>query len=683
MLRMASRVSKISEQSMVGTSKILTVSYGTFSCTLEGFDDSFGTMKAIAEYFRDLAADDRYFGAEPPTPDADMLQRIAEREIHKRVSARIEGESVVLRPDAETDDAVAEDAPPPAQPAPVAPVEAPKPAPAARKHVTVKETDNEDEVASVAAKLARIRAAVDTARVDTPTDQDAYTEDQHASESFAPDEDAPDVLDDDILEVETEVEAEVEETPAPVIDAEMDFDTGMDEIDADDALTSIEAVEAEAAPEIEIEEPDLDEVSLDTIAAALATEEPVAPSAPATDVSAEMADLIGVSDEASEDDVVTASKEDAEDDLIQGNATPAVEEQDDDEDALITAVAEITAEEEPKTAEAEKPEVKAAAARARARVLKVKRADLEEFQRAREDFEKQNAAPVEPEATVTTPEDDGTLSPEDEADLMAELAAAERDARQEAEEAQVEDAPIAEDAPAQPERPRGGVDVSRLVDEVNTKMDGPDQKRRRSAIAHLKAAVAATVAERGVRDRATTEREREEEAEVQRVPYRRDLETAVNKGDKAMAPLVLVSSQRVDKLEPAKSTDAPKSRPRPVAAAAAGNLALQQDDEDDDQGTDNIFADDHGSFAEFVEKVGARGLEELLEAAAAYTSVVEGADQFTRPQVMQAVKTHLGKGDFQREDSLKAFGKLLREGPFERVSRGQFAISKSSRYMRG
>ena len=88
-------------------------------------------------------------------------------------------------------------------------------------------------------------------------------------------------------------------------------------------------------------------------------------------------------------------------------------------------------------------------------------------------------------------------------------------------------------------------DVSRLMDETDQQMAKPESNRRRNALAHLRAAVAATIADKslGKDDKDSTE------------AYRNDLAKAVRprrpepSGARKSAPLRLVAEQRID--EPA------------------------------------------------------------------------------------------------------------------------------------
>ncbi|MCF1709042.1 hypothetical protein L0V05_09465 [Tabrizicola sp. J26] len=669
---------------MVGASKILTVSYGTFSCTLEGFDDPFNTMKAIAEYFRDLAADDRYFGAEPPTPDAAMLHRIAEREIQRRVEAKVDDHGVVLR--------ASDLAPQPvAQPA-AAP--APQPAPSVASPGLLSEE-------SVAAKLQRIRSAVArAAAAPAPVVEDAvYAEDLIEAPAPVPAAAAPEaaaiavevveevavvsVEPDDEPEAVAELSAEEdlpELAPAPEVTAEPEADdieafSEPDPVEEEALIAALsgsnaDAVEEEVFAEETPVEPlvqadeqnelDQDDLTLDTLSGILA--DLSSDVAPGPTIEAKAMEFDEVEDAAAAEtdefaeedeqesrwlDAVEMDAEDAEpsfdsedvaesefaDTAIEAEAEESSAEEfpeDLDEDVEAVAVAKAAPSEE-----VEEPSIEDKLRRARARVIRVRR-------------------------------------PDTEASAVVEEPAARGEGRT-----------ILET------HTKGDEDVTRLLRQTNTEMDVPENRRRMLTLSHLKAAVAATVADLRSAGKSKGDKPAEGSADKGLDSYRADLASVVRPrrptADRAPtdkpAPLVLVSEQRIDAPRP---VDAVGNRvvPRRVTA---GNLAVSDEDEDEDEeialpDAENIFAQS-SSFAEFAERLGATEIPDLLEAAAAYTACFEGRPHFSRPHLLRYVATLPDGTEINRETGLRSFGTLLRQGKIEKVKRGQFAITDNSYYL--
>ncbi|MEZ5869141.1 MAG: hypothetical protein R3D46_12175 [Defluviimonas denitrificans] len=760
---------------MVGASKILTVSYGTFSCTLEGFDEPFSTMKAIAEYFRDLAADDRYFGAVPPTPDAEMLHRIAEREINRRVEARVSEDGIVLRPEG------MQAAPlPVAEPAPVAPA----PVAQAPARPSVPE--------SVAAKLARIHAVVNdapvaaAAAVAVPYEEDEATDEVPSADDAAetdfgftldygdmPGLKAEDAAPEEVAEADTAEDdaalsnvmaaVETEETPVEeaVVEAEDEFAEPQD----DDVGIAAFAVTEETVTEDAVAEDAVADESADVEAliGALAAEEAVAEvEAPVQEIEAEENRGRGRSRRSKprkrsprsrrrsprskrsrtrktppnstrmrtktpeafveDEDIAALEALDGIEDEDEADAeAEAMVAFDDPTEGLDDEAYEDETDEE--MAEDETP-------RASATVLRLSRADEVADQDYDDDaydddldgtedeaeaaFALSEDTPVEDRTAAlmaalsgddyddefednaaATEEDDNAILaqigaaigetglPEDEEqELLRDLADATRELRRDNQEGRaiLEGGSDDEDA-----------SVERLMEEAKSKLEGVENRRRFSAIAHLKAAVAATVADRKMKSNDAGVGAASEAADhTER--YRDDLSKAVRPRRPAadslpttqrptmatrMAPLVLVSEQRVDTTEEGRG-EAAVVRPRRVRATVMESAVEADQDDAEDM---IVNPEDARSFAEFAERLGASNLPELLEAAAAYTATVEGVEHFSRPHIIRKVIGMADEEDYSREDSLRSFGMLLRQGKIQKVSRGQFTLTDASRYM--
>lgn len=616
---------------MVGNSKILTVAYGTFSCTLEGFDDPFSTMKEIAEYFRELAAQDRYFGAEPPTPDADMLARIAERSSNATVKAEMNENSLTLRP---------------------------------------------------AVAGAGLAAAAGVAAIAGVSGQDEVVPEVTPEVSF--EDTIAALLHEEAAEVaprvaEPQVEAEAD-IPGEALTLEDIVEDQPEEGSVEDRLARIQKVVAQEAASADADgSADLNaDLSDDSDAQDFNAQDFSQASVSETRSEPESTDIAETAPEAEAAPVQEHAQEPVEEvvqDIVQDDTPEAVLEP-------APAPAEESAQEAPapleETAQTQPPAVSV--------VRKVRKPEVE--------------ATPEPQAVAeTTPEPESTgadvaeadvagadaaeasdLPPEDEAELMAELAAIEA-------ESEASRKGRAEALPPAADEDQEALD--RLFADTDDRLQGEETSRRHANIAHLKAAVAARMADSG---------EDGDLPEDDTDAYRQDLASAVRprrarpvavkrtpRPNAPTAPLVLVSEQRVDaaKAEQAAAAAAAQDdgpvRPRRVRRAAedvrAGDDTTAETLEAVSRAAPTPVA---GGFEDFAEEQGAVEMIEVLEAAAAYTSMVEGAETFSRPQLMRLAAE--AAEDFTREEGLRSFGELLRDGRIEKVSRGAFRLAGDSRY---
>ena len=782
-------------KAMVNTSKILTVSYGTFSCTLEGFDDSFDTMKAIAEYFRDLAADDRYFGAEPPTPDADMLARIAEREIARRVEAYEDQGKIHLRAEEEATQAAVvpgllatpqsrqvddEDLSDPEtveeqdflveDESEVQPVEEAEDRALTKEHSeetsdddieqelevaedqpdpienhVVQENEFEEridpEIAAFMADAEAEEAEAEAAKnAESTTIEDDQFNDHSSASDFAEDTESNDenILENlsklDVSTSTTDVSEELETIEDPALD--------LDDADGEDIAAKLERIRSVATqvePVFIEDEFSEDEHAQDFVkgstteldamlgvARDFADEQAIEPDLDSAAETLEQAfsddlDDVQSTDEKSEEPIFADEYEE-----LAGEASSLAIE-DVKETPKNDELEQLLADATPNHFTDTEVDQNVHLSTDSTTVSSFDEIDLEfEDEISDDSVEQQVTEPLllgEDERVEVVEQDlvdasaepemqdtdvgESTLSAEDEADLLRELAEveaelepddsteslsdAEEDVAEivqdeleevdaievESDEERLDKFKLADDEPEQ--KPRGlkrllgggkgqpEEDAERLFDETDAQMDNKDATLRRNAIQHLRAAVAATRAEKKAGGKI--------EKDVDDSAYRSDLaevvrprrpstsdkpsERSARPEDPRPAPLKLVAEQRVD-------IETAPVRPRRVSAGERSSNA-------------DLHNDSLSGFADFAQEMGATELSEILEAAAAYMSDIEGRSEFSRPMLMSKLK-EVKQDVYSREDGLRSFGELLRGGKLQKLRGGRFSVTEETEF---
>lgn len=577
--------------------KILDVTYGSFSCRLEGFDDSVETMKTVVSFFHDLAGHDRFMDVLPQAPDLDTLARLTEKQSGVSVDVAGEGQHVSLR------------------------VRQPQ---AAKERLS-------------------LRVTPPPAAHDAPT---SFSFKQDDAAAFAEDDDD-------------------------------DFD---DLEDFDDPDTAEDATEAAAAePQEEIEPIDLDSSvaeKLNRIRAVVgrghmpAKEETYAEdlkereerSGAANPLAQRLAELAKRNSELR--DLAEVSVDDAVETADPSDDANTAMDLDDDYDGDEDLDFDTDDQDEILNAAADDDDAAQASATEPADVTPEDAAqtqsDLDDDRPAAEELGTLVLTSRDAAIDVDTGHDDDSFDDDDDFNLHEEVA------KVEAEIASRRGNEVARHG-----LPRSVDDaMSRILSQTDQHLNQPESRRHRDAFAQLKAAVAATEAARQLGDTGGKTRDTEDD-------FKEDLgaHEAEEKAEAQSLPTL-----KLVRTEPEVQKDVPEAAPvdekhaetKPLDAASARLLNIAARKEKD-------ASVSSGSFAEFAQEQGAKELVDLLEAAAAYISFVEGDSDFSRPQVMRKVQSATTE-EISREDGLRSFGRLLRQSKIIKLNNGRFQVSKNSRF---
>lgn len=639
---------------MAENEQILDVTYGNFSCRLEGFEDSVETMKLVVSFFHDLAGHDRFMDVAPQAPDMATLARLTEDQTGAEVDIVGEGNKVSLRlrkdpaekdlaaddgsrdaaPDdpymddnATFDDAYEDDDLDPMEQAP-------------------SEVDASEEIdfdASVSDKLERIRAV--TQATQTSDEDTAYAEDLTEP---APVPRATNPLAQRLADLAKRT------SQTRILDSSEHYAESSVLADDDEMLADEDEV---AQDESDLSDLEFEDAMTDDDLA----EDPLAEVAVAEDADP-------VTDYEEDEDALepTARVQDDDDDDH--------DDEDDDEDLAATLDADDFAT-APESADLEDEDAEQAEDKA---------SEADDADDAPEAPER----PREPDRStlVLTYRDvasrDNDLSDDDDDDFNL---------RDEVAKVEAEIAARQGNAVARHGLPRSVDDaMSRIMSQTDQHLNKPESRRHRDAFAQLKAAVAATEAARqlGEQDDDAPDpdevfkddlgaHDAEEKIQAQSAAPLKLVQNdpAVESSDEAYDSFDEVEEaiEKANEPDGASTPESPAASPsKPLDAASARLRSIAELKEAEG------VAETAG-FAEFAASQGAVEIPDLLEAAGAYLCYIEGEEDFSRPQVMKVVQS-ASKEEISREDGLRYFGRLLRQAKLIKLSNGRFRVSGNTQY---